>query len=136
MTVDLRKPTEDDISRFRECLTADPEHAKQIPDEWLSKPGEFLVFHDEKGNRVWARMELALRISIQHDQKISPIATAHIMNLGLRWILGRARQLGYGEVIFESRAQRLIQFFQKRFGFEPVRENYHVWTIRGTEKPS
>ena len=136
MKVDLRKATADDISRFKECLRADPEHAKQIPDEWVSKPGEFLVFYDEKGNRVWARVELAVRISVQHDHKVSPLITANILYHGLRWIMGRSRNMGYTEVIFESRANRLIQFFQKRFGFEPVRENYHVWTIRGTEKPS
>ena len=131
MTVDLRKATEEDISRFRECLNADPEHAKQIPDEWVSKPGEFLVFYDEKGNRVWARVELAVRVSIQHDQKVSPLTTANILDRGLRWILGRSRNLGYTEVIFESRAPRLIQFFQKRFGFVPVKENYKVSTTGG-----
>jgi hypothetical protein len=34
--VDMRKPTDEDMLRFRECLAADPDHAGQDPDEQLT----------------------------------------------------------------------------------------------------
>jgi hypothetical protein len=133
MKIDLRKPTEMDLLRFKECLSHDPDHSAQDPDSWAMGPAEFYVFHDGRGNRVWVRMERVLRISLQHDQDSPKIAIAGILDKGLHWLVGAARQKGYEEIIFESRAERLIQFFKKRFGFEPLKENFYVRTIRGAE---
>lgn len=126
--IDLRKPTEGDIERFKECLAADPFHYQQNPDDWTAEDGEFLVFFDSKGNRIWMRMERVLRISIQHDHKSSKMAVAGILYKAFRWMLGSARTAQYTEIIFESNASRLIQFLEKLFGIKPLKENFHVRT--------
>lgn len=124
MKVELRKPTDDDIVRFRECLAADPDHASQSADDWLVG-GEFMVFHDDKGNRAWVRIEKVLRVSMQHEPSRR---AAVIINEGLRWVIGAARNSGFSEVVFESRAPRLIHFLQKLFGFERLKRQYSVRT--------
>lgn len=128
MKVEIRKPTNEDLSRFKECLALDGDHIGQDPDQWTSAPGEFMVFHDDKGNRAWLRIERVLRVSLQHDQKAPKSATRSILYNAFHWILGMARSSGYSEVIFESRAPRLIQFLQKLFGVKPVESNFSVRT--------
>jgi hypothetical protein len=128
MKIDLRKPTEEDLARFRECLVADPDHTSQDPDEWLAGPSEMLVFYDTKGNRVWIRIERVLRVSLQHDPRCSKAATASILYKAFHWLVGSARQSMFTEIVFESRAHRLIQFLQKLFGVKPLEENFHLRT--------
>lgn len=102
----------------------DADHAKQDADEWTAAPGEFMVFYDERGNRVFCRIEKVLRVSIQHENR----KAAHIINQGFRWLLGAARSSGCTEVLFESHAPRLIQFLQKLFGFERLKRQFSVRT--------
>jgi hypothetical protein len=124
----MRKPTEADLARFKECLAADPDHGKQDGDSWTEAPGEFLVFYDEKGNRIWIRIERALRVHIQHDHDVPRKALIVLLYKAFHWLAGSARNSGFVEVIFESRATRLIQFLQKLFGVKPVEENYYLRT--------
>ena len=124
----LRKPTKDDLVRFKECLAADTDHAGQDADSWTAEPGEFMVFFDGKGNRAWIRIERVLRISLQHDQQVSQRATARILYKAFFWILGQSRESHFTEIVFESRAMRLIQFLQKLFGVKSVEANYSVRT--------
>jgi len=107
-------------------LSADTFHSKQDADSWNTTPGELLTFYDEYGNRVWVRIEKVLRVSIQHDQTTPRKALVNIIYKGFAWLQGTARESGFSEVIFESTEPRLIAFVKKLFGFEPVRENYHV----------
>ena len=126
--VNLRRPTDDDLERFKVCLAADPDHAGQDPDSWTAEPGEFWTFYDEGGNRVWVRIERVLRVSIQHDHETPRRAIVPIIYKGFAWMLGEARSKKFTEVIFESRAKRLIAFVQKMFGFAPVNNNFYVRT--------
>lgn len=126
--IDLRKPTEEDIARFKECLAADPFHHEQDADTWLADDGELLVFYDGKGNRVWIRIERVLRVSLQHDQNVSKGRMAALLYKAFHWMLGTARQSKYTEIIFESNASSLIAFLQKLFGIKPVESNFHVRT--------
>ena len=126
MKVELRKPTPDDMACFKDCLESDPEHVGQAAEDWASTPGELITFYDGRGNRVWVRIERVLRVSLQHDQKVSRHATANILHRALNWILTEANRNGFTEVIFESRASRLIQFLEKLFGVREVENNYHV----------
>lgn len=134
MRVDIRKPTDDDLTRFKECLALDNDHSKQDAAEWMATPGEFWTFYDEAGNRVWARLDRCLRVSIQHDPASPRKALAPLIYKGMFWIQGAARNKGFSEILFESRAPRLIQFVQKLFGFEPVKENYHLCVDRQAPK--
>lgn len=129
MKVEIRKPTEDDLARFKECLAADADHAGQDAEEWTAEPGEFMVVFDGKGNRVWMRIEKVIRVSIQHDSQFSQLGTSRILYQAFHWLLGTTRQSGYTELIFESRAPRLIQFLTKLFGVKPVEGNFRVRTI-------
>jgi hypothetical protein len=128
MKIDLRKPTREDITRFKECLSADEHHAKQDADSWLAEPGEFMVFFDGEGNRVWVRIERVLRVSFQHDPATPRKELVNLVYKGLYWVIGSAREKQFAEVIFESKAPRLIQFVRKMFGFEPITETYIVRT--------
>ncbi len=128
MKVDLRKPTEDDLARFRQCLAADADHAGQDPNDWTAAPGEMMTFFDKRGNRVWVRIERVLRVSIQHDHETSEKSRPIMLYRIFFWLQGMARQAGFTEIIFESRAMRLIQFVKNLFGVTPVEENYHVYT--------
>ncbi len=128
MRVDLRKPTDDDLRRFSECLSIDPDHRGQEVEDWTASPGEFWTFYDKKGNRVWVRIERVLRVSIQHDPETSEKHGPMMLYRIFYWLQGMARQSGFTEIIFESRATRLIQFVKKLFGVTPVEENYHVYT--------
>ncbi len=126
MRVDLRKPTDDDLRRFSECLSIDPDHRGQEVEDWTASPGEFWTFFDKKGNRVWVRIERVLRVSIQHDHETSEKSRPIMLYRIFFWLQGMARQAGFTEIIFESRAMRLIQFVKNLFGVTPVEENYHV----------
>lgn len=128
--IKLRKPTDADLARFKECLAADADHGKQDADAWTAAPGEFMVMLDGKGNRVWVRIERVLRVHFQHDQDTPRKELVSLIYKGLYFVIGSARQKEFSEVILESRAPRLIRFLQKMFGFEPMMENYHLRTIR------
>jgi hypothetical protein len=126
MTVDLRQATEEDFARFKWCLSQDEAHREQDAEDWRSAPGEFMTFYDQRGNRVWVRIERVMRISIQHDPDVSKQATSKILYNGLRWLMGEARQKGFSELVFESTAPRLVRFFKTLFGFNRLRNNYSV----------
>jgi hypothetical protein len=128
MSVDLRKPTEDDLARFKECLAADPDHGQQDADAWTAAPGEFMVFFSEKGERVFVRIERVLRVSLQDDPELPLKARVSLLYKTFCWLAGSARNNGFAEVVFESRAPRLIQFLQKLFGVKPLKENFHLRT--------
>jgi hypothetical protein len=136
VNVDLRKPTEADLARFKECLAADEYHKEQDADSWAAAPGELMTFFDTKGNRVWVRIEKVLRVSIQHDPETSRKALVAILYKGFSWLQGQARKEGFSEVIYQSRAPRLIAFLAKVFGFKPVTDNFHVWTIGPANRSS
>lgn len=127
-SIRLRKPTTDDINRFTCCLTADPDHAKQDIEAWTAPPGEFFVFYDSKGNRVWVRLERVIRVHFQHDPETPRKELVSLIYQGMVWVMGSARQKNFEEIIFASRAPRLIAFLQKLFGFEPVEGNFSVRT--------
>jgi hypothetical protein len=124
--VDLRKPTPEDLERFKQCLALDADHKQQDADAWTSTPGEFMVFYDEMGNRVWVRLERCLRVSFQHDPETPRKVLAPLIYKSFVWLQGAARNSNYTEIIFESRAKRLILFLQKLFGVKPVMGNYHL----------
>lgn len=126
--IGIRKPNEDDLKRFAECLAADKDHKGQTPDEWQAEGGEFWVFYDEENNRVWIRLERALRIHFQHDPAIPRRRLAPIVYKGLAWVIGAARSKKFQEVIFHSTEPRLIAFCKKLFGFKPVENNHNVRT--------
>lgn len=126
MSVDLRPPTEEDFARFKWCLAQDEAHKEQDADDWKSAPGELFTFFDHRGNRVWVRIERVMRISIQHDPESPMPALSRILYKGFFWLKGEARSKGFTEVIFESRAPRLIHFLKNLFGFERARNTYYV----------
>jgi len=126
--MNLRKPTDDDIIRFRECLVADEYHCNQTVENWLATPGEFMVFFDEKENRVFVRIEHVLRVHFQHDQKVPRRELVPIIYKAFFWLLGMARKKEYSELIFESRSKSLIAFIEKLFGTKPAEANYFVRT--------
>jgi hypothetical protein len=126
--VSLRKPTEEDLARFRECLAAEPDHQMQNPDDWTHGPGEFWVFFDEKGERVWVRIERVLRMHIQHDQKSPRKSIVSLIYKGFSFVLTEARKNGFEEIVFQSTEQRLIAFCKKLFGFKEARNNLYVRT--------
>ena len=124
--IDLRQPTEEDFARFKWCLSQDEAHKEQDADDWKAAPGELMTFFDQRGNRVWVRIERVMRISIQQDPDASVQATSKILFRGFRWLMGEARRKGFEEIVFESRAPRLIQFFKTLFGFERARNTFYV----------
>lgn len=128
MRVDIRKPTEDDLARFKECLASDADHSKQDIDAWLAGPGEFWTFYDQAGNRVWVRIERVLRVHFQHDHETPRRELVSLIYKGISWVIGAAREKQFEEVLFESRATRLILFLEKLFGFTPVEANFHLRT--------
>jgi hypothetical protein len=122
----MRKPTEDDLARFKECLRADKDHCNQDADSWIQPPGEFMVFYDQQGNRIWVRIERVLRVSIQTEVAAPRKAIISILYKGLSWLQGSARNQGFTQLIYESKTPRLVAFFEKLFGFKPIQQNYGV----------
>jgi hypothetical protein len=126
--MNLRKPTDQDILRFKECLLADEYHCTQKVEDWLAVPGEFMVFFDEEENRVFVRIEHVLRVHFQHDQKVPRRKLIPIIYKAFFWLMGMARNKQFSELIFESRSKSLILFIEKLFGTKPVEANYFVRT--------
>lgn len=127
--INLRKPTEDDLARFKECLGRDAEHCNQKVEDWTDEYGEFMVFYDQHGNRVWVRLERVLRVHFQHDDAVPRKEQVSLIYRGMQWVVGAARNKKFTEVVFQSRALRLIKFLHKLFGFEPVSGNYYLRTV-------
>lgn len=134
MNIDMRKPTEADLVRFKECLAVDADHGKQDMDAWTAAPGEFWTFYDEQENKVWVRIERVLRVSIQHDPAVARNRQASLFYKAFFWLAGSARSSGFTEVIFESRAVRLIRFVKKLFGVLPLEDTYSLCVARPTLK--
>ena len=109
-------------------MASDPDHTGQDADAWITPPGEFLTFYDNHGHRMWIRIEKVLRVSIQHDQDMPRKPLVGLMYKSFSWLQTTARSSGFTEIIFESRAMRLIAFLNKLFGVSPVKENFHVRT--------
>lgn len=124
--IQLRKPTEQDIERFKECLAADEYHKDQDPDVWIKEPGELMTFFDKHNNRVWVRIEKVLRVHVQHDPATPDSKQVFLFHKAFAWLQGMARISGFSEVLFKSTAQPLIAFFMKRFGFAATKDEYSV----------
>lgn len=122
----MRKATAADEARFRESLAYDQDHAGQDADKWLAEPGEFMVFYDEIGHRVFVRIEKCLRIHIQPELDVKKRDLIPILLAGLRWVMGQSREQRYTEILYESKTPKLISFFGKLFGFKPVENTFKV----------
>lgn len=126
--IQIRKPTEADLERFKQCLSLDQDHAGQNADSWTAPGGEFWVFFDQKGNRVWVRIERVLRVHFQHDSATPRKELVSLIYKGMSWVIGAARNKKFQEIIFESRAPKLVAFIKKLFGFRSLEGNYSVRT--------
>lgn len=126
MSVDLRQATAEDFARFKWCLSQDDAHKTQDAEDWRSAPGEFMTVYDNFGNRQWLRIERVLRVSIQHDPDSSRKTTLGIFREGFRWLMESARNNGYTEILFESKAPKLIKLAGKVFGLKPLENNFSV----------
>jgi hypothetical protein len=125
MAINVRKPSDEDLSRLRECLVADEHHKLQDPDWWSKDEDALHVFFDENGNRVWVKVESVLRLHIQHDPDASKLASARIMKQGLAGLRIWAAQNSFRQILFQSTAEPLIKFCQ-RLGFRKTDSDYSV----------
>jgi hypothetical protein len=123
--ISVRKPSTEDVDRLKQCLAADGWHSAQDPAWWVSAPGELLVFVDERGHRVFARLEHAIRVHLQHDQDVPKLSTARILRDGSKRLRQFAAQAGVVELLFDSRAEKLIKFCA-HLGFKPLRDNFSI----------
>lgn len=121
---DLRQATEEDLLRFKECLARDEYHQGTDPLWWTGQPGEFMVFFNGKGDRVWVRIEKVLRIHMQHDPASDKADVAPmLLHIG-HWLEETARSSGFAELILMSTARPLIAFIKRRLGYRDAKNEY------------
>lgn len=118
--MNIRPATEADVPMIQEWIGHDPEHQGIAPEFFCeSIPGkaEAMIFEDSIGPIFNVKLERVLRVHIQFDAG-ETLRTAKVLSQGFQWLLERAQNCGYSEVIFDSVSEPLIRFCEKRFHFE------------------
>lgn len=110
-------------------IAADPDHAGRTQAAiWLEPRAgvQNLIAVDQEGPLLFLRCSNAMRLDIQFAPE-SQLRTARALLSGLPWLAEEFRKQGYRELIFESRAARLVNFLE-RMGFRET-SSEHVLAL-------
>jgi hypothetical protein len=112
-----------DLEDLEAALAADSYHSGQTAAQWAQPNGELMTFADKDGVLYHIRIEKVLRVHFQHSPSASKRRLAVGMKHGIEWLKDAARKSGHREIIFNSTAQELVEFFA-RFGFHPMADEH------------
>lgn len=99
-------------------INNDPDHIGKTSSDFFTQRerAECSMLWDAEGPLMAIKLEKALRVHIQFDCE-GRLRTAKGLIEGFNFLVDKARECGYNQVIFESKSQNLINFCKKRFGF-------------------
>lgn len=138
MNIQFRDTAESDIPQLTDWIARDacPQHKVPV-DFWVpafdeggtpkDKYTKYLTIYDEKGVIYYLKLENVMRAYIQfppdgdRDKTRTSVALKHAFYN----VAAGARKMGYKEIIFDSKAEGLINIFTK-FGFKPAEDNFLV----------
>lgn len=120
--INYRTPTPEDLSALKDNLSRDEHHSTQDPLWWEKE--NLSVFFDEKGNRVWVRVEPCIRLHIQHEDSASRQEIANILVNGFPKLTEDLKRTGFRQIIVESVAPLLIRFIKRHLGFKKSDSDY------------
>lgn len=122
-----------DPPRLAAWIEADPDHRGRVTTGWWlqddpdslerKKNNEFLpavenyLVADRRGPLLFLRLSNAMRVDIQFAPD-EEVRTAMALAGGVPWLALEARKRRYAQLIFESRAPKLVKFLG-RMGFHP-----------------
>lgn len=127
MNLQLRKSNDTDIEDLRVSLSSDQFHREQKVENWTATGGELLTFYDGDANEplFHVRMERIMRVHFQHSISSDRKRRIVGMKQAILWLKKKAKELGFRELIYESSASKLVQFFS-RFGFTEAKNEQKV----------
>jgi len=139
MNIQFRDTTKSDIPQLTEWIAQDacPQHNNVPADYWVpaldedgspkDKYVKYLTIYDEDGVIFYLRLENVMRAFIQFPP--DSIRDKTRTSVGLKHafynVAAGAKKMGYKEIIFDSKADGLINIFTK-FGFKPAEDNFLV----------
>lgn len=105
----------DDRALLEEWIARDTDHAGRTTAEaWLAEtPGvQNLLVSDRWSPVLFVRLSNAMRIDMEFAPAVSRSRLAYTLATGVPWLAGKLRDQAYRELIYESRAPRLVSFFE------------------------
>jgi hypothetical protein len=121
VNLQVRKSIQEDIEHLQSCLDRDSSHKGQSAEQW-KRSGVLVSFHGDIGPLYHICLQQTgtqRRIHFQHDPAISRRRMALAMAKGIKWLKVESKKEGVTELVFNSTAEPLINFFAN-FGFVAV----------------
>lgn len=115
----IRDYSDQDAQHLNACLS---HHQDSDPARWTD--GGLKIFYDDAGNVLYMKVQSLVRLHILHDPCLPLKASANlILQSGIQ-IKEVCKIRGYKEILFESTADPLIRFSERRLGFKLLKDNY------------
>lgn len=106
-----------DITLLEVALAKDEDH-KETEPAFFYQPGTVCkVYSDEFGPILFARGSAVLRLDLQYVDNKDVKRNMKAMLDGFDALAKKARENGFGEIIFNSNSPMMRRFCTKRFGF-------------------
>lgn len=128
----LRATTAEDADHCLRWIAGDKHHAGKTSVDFFVNTDEHVAERDKNvekmvvelsatGERIfYFTVEHAIRVHIQYGPSETPEdrdKNRAGMEVGFGWLLDRAQQTGYREVLFQTNEPLLARFVQRRIGF-------------------
>lgn len=119
----LRAATAEDREQLLRWIAGDSDHRETTAPAFFyeREPGvECMALEDERGTVLYFRLTRQLRVDVQFGPTRTRGDLARnraALKEGFSWLLIRAQQAGYRQLIFRSTVRPLIRFCERWFGF-------------------
>lgn len=122
-----RNITQEDKPRLAEMIAADDHHRETTTPEFFFESGtKCLVYEsDDTEHQMFIRFSNCLRLDIQFDNEDRRFNARTILTNFPR-IVAWAKQKGFTEIVFSSDSPDLIAFLQKKFGIDPIGNEFRL----------
>lgn len=101
-----------------ELSLARDEHHKDTEPGFFYQPGTITkVYEDDSGPILFARGSAALRLDLQYVDNADVKRNMKAMLDGFDALAKKAKENGFGEIIFNTNSPMMKRFCTKRFGF-------------------
>lgn len=132
MNITFRDPSEVDRDQLSRWITQDccPQHNDVAPEFWMpeAKEGTKCMAVEEDGKVLfYLKLENVMRCYIQFppDAERDKFATSLALKKAFFTVAAGAKNLGYREIIFESKSDGLVNLFTK-LHFTEAQNNFLV----------
>lgn len=123
----VRNIIQEDKPRLAKMIAADDHHRESTTPEFFFEPGTKCVVYesDDAEHQMFVRFSNCLRLDIQFDNE-DRLFNAKTILSNFPKVVAWAKQKGFTEIVFDSNSPDLIVFLKRKFGFEPIGNEFRL----------